>query len=113
MTHDTDPSTWVVSHLRGAAKLALEDAETSERLARQVKASIGSDREPGRCYRCGRAKPRASTLAACERCREKDARKKRENIESEDAAAREARLVKRRAEEKARRDRLQAKGDKR
>lgn len=110
MTHNTDPSTWIMSHLRGAEKLAREDAETSERLARQVKASIGSDREPGRCYRCGRAKPRASTLAACENCRERDAREKRSRILSEDAKERAERLEKRRAVEKERRDRLKAAG---
>lgn len=113
MTHDTDPSTWIISHLRGAQRIAAEDARRSEELARQVKASIGSDREPGRCYRCGRAKPRASTLASCENCRERDAREKRSRILSEDTKERAERLEKRRAVEKERRDRQKKAADQR
>lgn len=110
--HD-NPSTWIMEHLRGAQRIAAEDARRSEELARQVKASIGSDREPGRCYRCGREQPRASKLAACEQCREKDAREKRTRILSEDAKERAERLEKRRAVEKERRDRQQKAKDQR
>ena len=107
-------STWTVAHLRGSRAMAHQDALRSEELARQDKQTMASaEREPGRCAKCGRTKPRASTLAACENCREKDARAKRKKKEGEDAERRAERLAKRRAEEKARRDRLLAAGDKR
>lgn len=109
--HDATPSTWVISHLRGAQVMARADAARSEELARQVKLTMASaEREPGRCAKCGRAKPRASTLAACENCRERDSRQKRKKAEAEGAAERARRLEERRAGEQARRDRLRAAG---
>ncbi len=53
---DTGTSTWVVSHLKGAAKLAAEDAETSERLSRQIRAYKTSERDDCACG-CGKLLP--------------------------------------------------------
>lgn len=108
--HQTE-STWVVAHLRSAERLAREDAETSERLARQIQAGLdASDREQGICTSCGRIIPRLSNHSKCESCREREARRRRNRREVESPEAKADRLAQRRVVEKARRDRLRAAG---
>jgi uncharacterized paraquat-inducible protein A len=64
------PSTWTMEHLRGAQRLAQEDADTMERLSRLIRAKspLLTDREELECDECGTTLPPTSRSNLCGRC---------------------------------------------
>jgi len=73
------PSAWVLEHTRTAHRLALEDAQADERLARQLAALASPwdpDETPDKVCACGSIISPLSDKDTCKTCRNREADRK-------------------------------------
>lgn len=106
--NDYGSSAWTVSYLRGAERLARQDAADMARLNRiqeETRSQYGT--APRACVDCRAEIHPNCTTGLCVRCQTRARRAK------ESEATKAKRLERKRAAEKKRRDQLQAAGDRR